>query len=324
MENPRTATKVGLFVLLALILTALLLVNFSKGRGLFTPSYRIVVGSENVGGLKSGASVLMSGVPVGSVESIELTEDGRSVLIITRILKRFSIHADARFEIEQSGFLGDQFVSIVAEKNVAPPLRDGDKVQAQAPFNIQEFARTGLGLMSKLDSAVTRINSAVERVDRTLLSDMVLTNLSASAVHFRAASERAEALLVDAQGLVREQRPAIATVITNFNILSLSLAASSSNLQSMLDSARPDVLATLHSASIAVQDVKSIASDLQAGRGVAGAVLKDDALNGQFNAAIANLNTVSSNLARFGILYTPKQPRRITNDARYTGRGAGR
>ena len=324
MENPRTATKVGLFVLLALILTALLLVNFSKGRGLFTPSYRVIVGSENVGGLKPGASVLMSGVPVGSVESIELTDDGRSVLIITRILKRFSIHADARFEIEQSGFLGDQFVSIVADKNASPPLRDGDKVQAQAPFNIQEFARTGLGLMSKLDSAVARINSAVERVDRTLLSDAVLTNLTASAVHFRAVSERAEALLVDAQGLVHEQRPAIATVVTNFNILSLSLVASSSNLQSMMDSARPEVLSTLRSASVAVEDVKSIASDLQAGRGVAGAVLKDDALKGQFNAAIANLNTASSNLARFGIFYTPKQPRRITNDTHYTGRGAGR
>ena len=61
MENSRTATKVGVFVFIALILIALLLVNFSKGRGLFTPSYRVLVGSENIGGLKPGAAVLMSG-----------------------------------------------------------------------------------------------------------------------------------------------------------------------------------------------------------------------------------------------------------------------
>jgi phospholipid/cholesterol/gamma-HCH transport system substrate-binding protein len=324
MENSRTATKVGLFVLLALILTALLLVNFSKGRGLFTPSYRVVVGSENVGGLKAGASVLMSGVPVGSVDSIELTGDGRSVLIITRILKQFSIHADARFEIEQSGFLGDQYVSIVAGKNAEPLLHDGDKVQAQLPFNLQEAARSALGLMSKLDAAVARINGAVDRVDHTLLSDSVLTNLSASAIHFRAVSERAEALLVDAQGLVHDQRPVVATVISNFNTTSVSLVAASSNLQSMLDSARPELQATLHSTALAVQDIKLIAGDLQSGRGMAGAIFKDEALKGQFNAAVANFNTVSSNLARFGFLYTPKQKHTLTNDTHYTGRGAGR
>jgi phospholipid/cholesterol/gamma-HCH transport system substrate-binding protein len=324
MENSRTATKVGFFVLLALILIALLLVNFSKGRGLFTPSYRVYVGSENVGGLKAGASVLMSGVPVGSVDNIDLADGGKSVVITTRILKQFSIHKDARFEIEQSGFLGDQYVSIVAGKNTEPPLQDGDRVQAQQPFNLQEAARSAMGLMTKLDAALVRINGAVDRVDRTLLSDTVLTNLSASALHFRQVSERAEALVADAQVLVHSQSPVVASAISNFNTLSLSLVTVSSNLQSTLDAARPEALAALHGASEAVQEVKGIASDLQSGRGVAGALLKDEGIRLNFSSSISNMNTVSSNLARFGILYTPKQPRRLTNDTRYTGRGAGR
>lgn len=324
MENSRTATKVGFFVLIALILTALLLINFSKGRGLFTPSYRVLVGSENVGGLKSGAAVLMSGVPVGSVDSIDLAPDGKSVVLVTRILKQFSIHRDAHFEIEQSGFLGDQYVSIVATKNAEPPLQDGDRVQAQQPFNLQEAARSAMGLMTKLDAALARINGAVDRVDRTLLSENVLTNLSGSAEHFRSVSERAESMVGEAQGLIHAQAPVVTGALSNFNVLSLSLVSVSSNLQSTLDAARPEVLTALHHASEAVQDVKAIAADLQSGKGAAGALLKDDALRLQFSAAVSNMNTVSSNLARFGLLYSPKQPRRLTNDTRYTGRGPGR
>lgn len=324
MENSRNATKVGFFVLLALVLIALLLVNFSKGRGLFTPSYLVYVGSENVGGLKAGASVLMSGVPVGSVDSIDLTKDGRSVVITTRILKQFSIHRDARFEIEQSGFLGDQFVSIVAGKNEAPMLQDGDRVVAQQPFNIQEAARSAMGLMSKLDAALIRINGAVDRVDRTLLNEVVLTNLSASAVNIRSVSTRADALVTEAQALVHSQSPVIASAISNFNTLSFTLVGVSSNLSVTLDAARPEVVSVLHNASEAVQEIKTIAGDLQSGRGVAGALLKDEAMRLQFGSAVTNLNIVSSNLARFGILYTPKQPKRLTNDTRYTGRGAGR
>ena len=324
MENSRTATKVGVFVFIALILIALLLVNFSKGRGLFTPSYRVLVGSENIGGLKPGAAVLMSGVPVGSVDSIDLAPDGKTVVLVARILKQFSIHRDARFEIEQSGFLGDQYVSIVATKNAEPPLQDGDRVQAQQPFNLQEAARSAMGLMSKLDAALARINGAVDRVDRTLLNENVLTNLSASVEHFRSTSERAESLVGDAQALIRTQSPVVAGTLSNFNVLSVALVSVSSNLQSTLDGARPEVLAALHHASEAVQDVKAITADLQAGRGAAGAVLKDEALRLQFTAAVSNMTTVSSNLARFGLLYTPKQPRRLTNDTRYTGRGPGR
>lgn len=324
MENSRTATKVGVFVLIALILTALLLINFSKGRGLFTPSYRVLVLSENIGGLKSGAAVLMSGVPVGSVDSVDLAPDGKSVVLVTRILKQFSIHRDAHFEIEQSGFLGDQYVSIVATKNAAPPLQDGDRVQAQQPFNLQEAARSAMGLMTKLDAALARINGAVDRVDRTLLSENVLTNLSASAQHFLSVSERAESLVSEAQGLVHAQAPVVAGTISNFNVVSGSLVSVSSNLQSTLDAARPEMLAALHHAAEAVQDVKAIAADLQSGKGAAGALLKDDALRLQFSAAVSNMNTVSSNLARFGFLYSPKQPRRLTNDTRYTGRGPWR
>jgi hypothetical protein len=57
---------------------------------------------------------------------------------------------------------------------------------------------------------------------------------------------------------------------------------------------------------------------------MAGAALKDEALRTQFGEMIGNLTTVSSNLAKFGLLYKPKTGIKQTNDLKYTGRGVGR
>lgn len=324
MDSSRNATKVGLFVFLALMVIALLLVNFSKGRGLLTPSYRVTIRAENVGGLKAGAAVLVSGVPVGTVEVIELNADGRTVAITTRILKKFTIYADARFEVEQSGFLGDQYISVVPTKNEKEALKDGAVVRAQVPFNLQEAARSAVGLMQKLDTAVDRINGAVTRVDKMLLSEQVLTNLAATAVTFRRVSERAEAAVGDVQGVIATNGPMVGLAFSNLNTLSLTLITTASNLQAAIDSAKPELQTALHGAAAAASDLKLITADLQAGKGIAGAALKDEALRAQFGEMVGSLATVSSNLAKFGLLHKPKTGLKLTNDVRYSGRGAGR
>jgi phospholipid/cholesterol/gamma-HCH transport system substrate-binding protein len=324
MDSSRNATKVGLFVAAALTIIALLLLNFSKGASLLTPVYRVHVISENVGGLIPDAKVLMSGVQVGSVEALELAADGRAVNITLKILKKYAIHADARFEIEQSGFLGDQFVSIVPEKNVREVLADGAQVTAQKPFNLQEAARSAVGLMQKLDTAVERINGAVARVDKLLLNETVLTNLAATAENFRKVSTDAQAAVSDVRGVVATNSPMITLTLSNLNSLSVTLQGVGTNLNSTLDSARPELQTALHNASEATHDLKELFAGLQRGEGMAGAALKDDGLRGQFGAVVTNLTTVSSNLAKFGILYKPKSTVPLTNNTHYTGRGPGR
>ena len=105
MEQKRLETKVGLFVFVGLVLLAVLLVQFSKGTSLFHGTYELRLHASNVGGLKQRASVLLAGVQVGSVSDIKLADDGKSVTIVLSVYKKFKIYRDARFVIEQAGFL---------------------------------------------------------------------------------------------------------------------------------------------------------------------------------------------------------------------------
>src|SRR5437870_10467224 len=112
MNETRFALRVGLFVALGLILAGGLLLIFSKGLNLFTPTYELRLRSGTVGGLKNRAAVLLNGVAVGNVVGTEVAPDGRGVIIVARSNRRYAIPASAWFSIEQMWFLGDQFVAV--------------------------------------------------------------------------------------------------------------------------------------------------------------------------------------------------------------------
>ena len=132
MNKSRLEWKVGLFVFIGLVLLAVLLLQFSKGTTFFRPTYDILLHAQSVGGLKPRAQVLMSGVQVGTVSDMRLAPDGKSVTITLRIYRQYQIHKDARFVIEQSGFLGDQYVAILPTKNEGPNLRPRRRGQGRS------------------------------------------------------------------------------------------------------------------------------------------------------------------------------------------------
>lgn len=328
MESKSPAAKVGFFVLLGLVLIGALLLNFSKGASFWQSGKEIIVEAGNVGGLRPGASVTMSGVRVGSVEKVTLSSDGRVVQIHCRIVGNVMIHADARFDIEQSGFLGDQFVAIIPMKNSGPPLENGAVVRASEPFNLQEAARGAVLLMNKLDAAATKIDSAIGRVDRILLSESTLIELTNTVSNLRRMSERAEHTLLEVETLVVTNKPAIASTLSNLSSFSIRLAGVSdqlsslaTNVDSVVNTNKEALRETLLSLRDASSGLKGIAADLQAGKGTVGALLKDEALQIQMADAVGNMSLLSSNLAKHGLLWKPKRTTPLTNDTRYTGRG---
>ena len=207
MERKHLEWRVGLFVLVGLTVLAMLLLQFSKGTSLFRPTYNLYLTAKNVGGLKTRASVLMAGVQVGSVSGIKLNPQGRDVTITLRIYKEFDIYKDARFVIEQSGFLGDQYVAIEPTNNEGPTFKSGDMASAQEPFNLQEVARSASGFIERIDETARKLNDAVTDVRRLVLNEQTLTNLAATVGNMRVASQHALATVDNLNSLVGSSSP---------------------------------------------------------------------------------------------------------------------
>jgi phospholipid/cholesterol/gamma-HCH transport system substrate-binding protein len=314
----RLEWKVGLFVCIGLVLLAILLLQFSKGMTLFRSTYDLRLHAPNVGGLKSRSAVLMSGVQVGTVSDINLAPDGKSVTIILRIYANCTIHKDARFVIEQSGFLGDQFVAIVPTRNEGERFKHGDDAQAEPPFNLQEVARSVSGFVQRLDDTARKLNDSLAELRRLLLNPETLTNLASAVGNLRIASQKALQAVDGINLLVETNAGPISRSTTNLVHFSEQLNCFGERLSAVLATNEPVLNASLRNVEASTEMLKGVINDLQAGKGLAGSLVRNEELAdavsrtaNNLSVTASNLSVTASNLNRlglWGILWSRKQP----------------
>jgi phospholipid/cholesterol/gamma-HCH transport system substrate-binding protein len=120
----------GLFVLLGLVSIAFLVTQItSKEVGFHSDTYRLKAQFENVGGLKPGAPVTMSGVTIGRVERIKYDMAAFTAVVTLRIDEEFNkIPNDSDASILTSGLLGGQYIGI-SPGGSEEVFKDGDRIE---------------------------------------------------------------------------------------------------------------------------------------------------------------------------------------------------
>jgi len=301
MDQKRLETKVGLFVFIGLALLAVLLIQFSKGTSLFHGTYELRLHASNVGGLKQRASVLLAGVQVGSVADIKLSDDTKSVTILLKIYNNFKIYHDARFVIEQSGFLGDQYVSVIPVSNQLPVLAGGAEVECQEPFNLQEVARSAAGFVQRIDETAQKVDASVTDLRRTVLNVNTLTNFTITMNNLRTVSEQAMGTMNDINGIIATNGSQVGLAVSNVLFFSQKLTRMASSAESLLATNTPEITASVNNIKSSTDSLRKIMDDLQSGRGLAGTVLQNEQLATNIQEIANNLSVATSNLNRLGL-----------------------
>lgn len=301
MEKSRLERKVGLFVFIGLFLLAGMLVLFSKGTSIFHGTYILNLHTADVGGLKQQSGVLLAGVAVGNVSDIQLDSSGTNVNIVLKIYKKYPIYHDARFVIEEAGFLGDHYISVIPTANTIPLLTNEAVVECEPPFNLQEVARGAAGFVQRLDETAKKLDASVTDLRSQVLNAQTLANFGGAITNLRVVTEQAVGVVNDVHRLIGTNSAQVSLAVSNFVLFSTQLNG--------LGDTAATLLATnglnLTTATKNIQDLTSSAQklldDVQAGKGLAGTILEnnDTATNVQLLAQ--NLSIASSNLNRFGL-----------------------
>jgi ABC-type transporter Mla subunit MlaD len=332
MNDSHYAGKVGVFGAVGIVLIALLVLNFSKGLTLFNSTYKLHVIMPSSAGLKPAADVMMAGVPIGKVVSPALVEGGRSVDITVSILGKYKIHNDAVFHIDALGFLGDQYIEVSparlpagATNSEAPILQDGDTIQGEAPFNMLAAVRSTADLLEQARKTIKDIDQAITNVNRTVLSDQTLQDFATSVSNFSSVTEIAIKTVQGAEDVVHSNTPGIAAMVTNLEAVSEKLNVMADQVEVIITTNSGDVNEAVKNLRDTTASFKQLASGLQAGNGLAGAVLKDEVMKAQAVALLSNANAVASEFSFFGsnlnqrgiwsMLWKPKHTERSPHPA---------
>jgi phospholipid/cholesterol/gamma-HCH transport system substrate-binding protein len=107
----RVDLAVGLFVLAGLAALVWLAVKLGSGSLLGNGTFSIRARFADVGGIAPGASVLISGVPVGKVESLDL-DDRYNAIATLRIRKGVLLPSDTMAAIRSSGLIGEKHIAL--------------------------------------------------------------------------------------------------------------------------------------------------------------------------------------------------------------------
>jgi phospholipid/cholesterol/gamma-HCH transport system substrate-binding protein len=315
MSESRNEWKVGLFVVITLVLVAALVLIFSKGVSPLRATYEIRLRTTDVGGIKTRAGVLMAGVQIGSVVDMDLAPDGRSVVLRLRIEDRYRLSRDARFMIEQSGLLGDQFVAIVPGPPGGEPLRDGDEVLTEPSTDFKVMLRSAAGLIDRLDDIASSLQSAARRIDQSLLSEANVAAISTTATNLQLLSVKAGATIERVDRLVEQNTDRLTTAMTDLTDFSRDMKRLAADLRQVVATNADEVSRLLGHVESATATANELLSDLKNGSGLLGGLLRDDQLRHEggillsnLAGASANLVQLSSNLNRYGIFYKPRQP----------------
>jgi len=310
MDKARLEIKVGVFVLVSLLLLAALLVSFSKGVTRFARTYDLKLRTTDVGGIKRGASVLMAGYPIGNVNRLTLSSNGESVVLTLQIKQEHSIRTNAVFVIEQSGFLGDQFVAIYPDTNhTARFFNPGEEATCPPPFNLQQTARDASGFIRRIDETARKLDAAIADIRRLVLNEETLVQVSNTLSNLRVASGRAVTVIDNINTLVDTNAPIISESVSNVAYFSDQLSQFSGSLNTLLATNADEISAALKSVETSAAVLRQLLEDVRAGKGTAGRLLGDEQMAANVAQIAQNLSVTSSNLNRFGlwrILWKPK------------------
>ncbi len=129
-SNRAVEVSTGLFVLLGFAALFFLVTQITNRElAVSGGSYEVEAQFNNVGSLKSGAAVSMSGVTVGRVDSITFDQDVYKAVVKLRISSAYNrIPTDSDASIMTSGLLGGQYIGLTAG-GAEEFLKNGDRIE---------------------------------------------------------------------------------------------------------------------------------------------------------------------------------------------------
>jgi phospholipid/cholesterol/gamma-HCH transport system substrate-binding protein len=276
-----TQLRVGIFMAIGLTAIALMVVYFGRFGESIHGSYRIRVEYPNASGIYKGASVLLAGAKVGSVENNPvILPDMDGVYVNLKINEEVKIPSAAQFTIGSSGLLGDRFVQINLDKDAksSPPLEAEAVVKGKGESGIGDVTERAAVLLSDIQEAVGNINKIAQKLNTDVFKEATIANLNATLSNLKETSSSFAETSKKFDGVVKKAEGAIETGQQTF----VSAKGAADELKKSIIDIR--------------FDIRSVVRQAKQGRGALGVLLSDREM-------AENLKALVANLRRNGILW---------------------
>jgi phospholipid/cholesterol/gamma-HCH transport system substrate-binding protein len=201
--------RLGAFILLTLAILATGIFIIGSKQYLFRSTYQLKAKFADVAGLSEGADVLIGGVHVGTVQSINLPTKAGDQITVVMVLNQSTrqiVKQDSVATIQTEGLLGNEYVAVSFGSADKAEVKDGDTIASVPPLQMAALLDKANGLLGEGQKAMANItavsehlNSVTDKIDKgdgtvgALVNDKALyNNLDQTSASARAAAESAK------------------------------------------------------------------------------------------------------------------------------------
>jgi phospholipid/cholesterol/gamma-HCH transport system substrate-binding protein len=162
--------RVGLTVIFASIVLAVLIFVMTGTTGLFTKKISIHAFVDNAGGLRVGAPVRLEGVDIGNVTGIRVVHDPKRkvapVDITMKITTKYedTMKSDCEASLNTAGVLGEVFLDVDCRAASGKPLQTGDILPTKDVPQLQDVIRATQGTIENVNVLLKRVDDVVSYV----------------------------------------------------------------------------------------------------------------------------------------------------------------
>lgn len=283
--------KLGIFVLAGLVFLVLLLYMIGRNRNLFGSNFILRVEFENVQGLKAGNNVRYAGIDVGTVKKINLINDTVTEVVMTIDDKaKTIIRKNAVASIATDGLVGNKVVNIASAREASVHAEDGDMLTSKKPLDTEEMLRTLYKTNNDVAFIAENLKTTVSRLNNStalwsVLNDEALPlNLRLSAYQIRLATAKANNIVNDLYTIVSQVKNgggSLGAILTD-TAFAHKLNMAVAKIEAVGD----------HADTLSLQlsyMVTGIQSDMNQGKGVVNALLKDSGMVVKLNESLDNV-----------------------------------
>ena len=160
--------RVGITVVVATIILAILIFLMTGSVGLFTKKIILRSYFENAEGLRVGAPVRLEGVDIGNVVGIRVVKRQLTpVEVVMKVSSRYQdqVHKDSKAVLTTAGVLGETFVDISSKTAKLPSAQNNDELPTENRPDIQDMVRASQGTLQNVDVLVRRVDRIVSTIE---------------------------------------------------------------------------------------------------------------------------------------------------------------
>ncbi|MCU1269675.1 MAG: Mammalian cell entry related protein [Acidobacteriaceae bacterium] len=262
--------KVGITVVAAIVVLAVLIILMSGSGGIFTPKLILRSYFFDAQGLRVGAPVRLSGVDIGNVSQIRIVRNQplAPVEVTMKVNGKysFSLRKDSKTLLSTAGVLGETYINIDSSTAAGPEVSNNDVLKSSEQSGYQDVMRSTQNALQNMQALLARMDRIIAFVESgqgsvgKLIYDAALYN-------------RVNATVSDFQKLVSE------------------ISQGQGSLGKLLNN---DDL--YNKANASLDKINLLIDDLNSGKGTAGKLLKDPSLYDTAQQTVANFKQLTDDI----------------------------